>query len=72
MPKAGVVPVCRYQHGELAKVNTTEGHAFVIDGARRVDEEKAYSYQPQNFGIVLDVFECAVCGYTELFERRES
>ena len=69
MQQTPISKTCRYGHGELATV--------LIDGERRAFGLMALNVQsgryvgPSENGLVLDVYECPHCGYTELFERRE-
>lgn len=68
MPKAGVVPTCRYEHGELKKIEGGDWpKAFVISGPIP-NPAAAISRANSNVGIGVDAYECSICGYTEFFE----
>ena len=71
MPKLDIEPTCRYDHGNLKKVNGEPGFpsAFAVSGMNLVNEGAPLT--PAGTGLLLDVFECPVCGYTELFELRQ-
>jgi hypothetical protein len=70
MPKAGIVPTCRYEHGELQRINDAKSEAFTLSYGYK---SGAGAYVSQgDAGIVLDAYECPTCGYTELFERQET
>lgn len=67
MPKAGVVPNCRYQHGDLVRL----GPPVFPKHYLLVDVDDAIAGAPRDMhGIVVDAYECPVCGYTELFEKQ--
>ncbi len=71
MPKSGVVPTCRYDHGPLWKV---EGRGyprrFLLSGeeprAHRDGDGRLFDLEFR--GILVSAWECQFCGYTELFE----
>lgn len=68
MPKNNTTPHCRYNHGPLQQINAREGYprAFGLVGINAPNITPKESSQTM---LVLDVFECPTCGYTELFEH---
>lgn len=72
-----VVPRCRYEHGELKHLTGAEyGQGFSGFGFQSVrsvpgEEAKSSLIAPLPRGIVLQAYECPVCGYTELFGKTQ-
>lgn len=71
MPKLDFVPTCRYGHGDLKPVNGDPGFpgAFALGGMSLDGDGKRIA--PAGSGLLLDVYECPACGYTELFELQQ-
>lgn len=69
MPKAGIIPNCRYGHGDLrvAPEGTDPKISAVV--LQALERPEGGKWKLSTGGLILDVFECPVCGYTELFER---
>ena len=71
MPKANIQPTCKYGHGPLDLVNQGEDSpkSFGLVGIGNTPQKHMKTTQVL---LVLDVFECHECGYTELFEAQKS
>ncbi len=73
IPKMSIAPNCRYGHGNLKKVNNGSPEfpdVFAVSGMQRMTQDGVTRVTSSQVGLLLDVFECPVCGYTELFEAR--